>query len=165
MKLNDKYSTNLIDFFLIYITGYLIIMSSILSIQNPYSTKSPKYALFIFVFIGYCFYYVLSDTDSFIQRGSTKNFLITSAIVIILLRLIWIIPVPTLPYSDFESYNNFAIYIAKQFPAHLLFINYNERGFGYCFLLGMIYKLFGINLFIAKLLNVFLSALTEFFFI
>ncbi|WP_235283212.1 glycosyltransferase family 39 protein [Methanosarcina sp. 2.H.A.1B.4] len=86
--------------------------------------------------------------------------MIISVFVIILLRLIWILVVPTIPFSDFEVYHNFGIFISKQFPIHLLSIDYDARGFGYSFVLGIIYKIFGVSLFAAKLLNVFLSALT-----
>lgn len=163
MKINSVWSVNSIwsvygiDRVLVYVTGYLLLMSSISAIQN--FNNIPGYWIFIFGFVGFFFYYKISAIDCLIQRGSTKHFLILSLFVIILLRLIWIIKVPTVPYSDFEVYNNFAISIAKQFPVHVLSINYAERGFGYCFVLGMIYKIFGINLFIAKLLNVFFSAL------
>ena len=159
MKIDNILSAYRIDCILVYITGYILLMTSILSIQNYYYNIS-RYWIFVFGFIGYCLYYILSNTDSIIQRGSTKNFLIMSVFVIISLRLIWVITIPTLPYSDFEVYNNFAIYVAKQFPVHILSINYTERGFGYSFVLGIIYKIFGVNLFVAKLLNVFLSVLT-----
>lgn len=160
MGTNNLWSAYKIDSILVYIAGYIIFMSSILSLQNYFSIYVPKYWTFVFGFIGCCFYYILSDTDSFIQRGSTKNFLIISVFVIILLRFIWILIVPTIPFSDFEVYHNFGIFISKQFPAHLLSIDYDSRGFGYSFVLGIIYKIFGVNLFAAKLLNVFLSALT-----
>ncbi|KKH47058.1 hypothetical protein EO93_08900 [Methanosarcina sp. 1.H.A.2.2] len=160
MKINNTWSTYRIDHVLVYIIGYVFFISSILSIQNYYLINIPKYWIFVFGFIGCCFYYILSDTDSFIQKGSTKHFLIISVFVIILLRLIWILAVPTIPFSDFEVYNNFGILISEQFPAHLLSIDYDGRGFGYSFVLGIIYKIFGVNLFVAKLLNVFLSALT-----
>ena len=159
MKTNNIWSVYKMDHILVCIAGYILLMSSILSLQNYYSLNIPKYWIFVFGLIGCCFYYILSDTDSFIQRRSTKNFLIISVFVIILLRLIWILVVPTIPYSDFEVYNNFGILISKQFPTHLLSIDYGSRGFGYSFVLGIIYKIFGENLFIAKLLNVFLSAL------
>lgn len=160
MKTNNLWSIYKVDSIPVYIVGYLIFMSSILSLQNYFSIYIPKYWTFVFGLIGCCFYYILSDTDSFIQKGSTKNFLIVSLLVIILLRLIWILAVSTIPFSDFEGYHNFGIFISEQFPIHILSIDYDARGFGYSFVLGMIYKIFGVNLFSAKLLNVFLSALT-----
>lgn len=158
MKISNIWSVYRIDRILVYVTGYLLLISSVLAIQN--CNDIPRYWIFVFGFIGYCLYYNISTIDYIIQRGSTRSFLISSLFVIILLRLIWIIEIPTIPYSDFAVYNNFAISIAKQFPAHILSINCGERGFGYCFALGIIYKIFGINLFIAKLLNVLFSALT-----
>jgi len=159
MNINNR-SEYRIDRALIYITGYILFMGSILSIQSYHLINVPKYWIFVFGFIGCCFYYILSGADSLIQRGSTKRFLITSVFVIILLRLIWILSVPTIPFSDFEGYHNFGILISEQFPTHILSIDYDGRGFGYSFVLGIIYKIFGVNLFAAKLLNVFLSVLT-----
>ncbi len=160
MKVNNIWSAYRIDLFLVCITGYILFMGSILSVQSYHLINVPKYWIFVFGFIGCCFYYILSDTGSFIQKGSTKHFLIISVFLIILLRFIWILLVPTIPFSDFEVYNNFGISISEQFPTHILSIDYDGRGFGYSFVLGIIYKIFGINLFAAKLLNVFLSALT-----
>lgn len=82
-----------------------------------------------------------------------KNYYKNIAIIGVLLSLIWIIAVNTQPYSDFKYYND----LAKQIAGGGAWGDtYTEVG--YSIILGFVYKVFGVNLVVAKIFNLFLTA-------
>ncbi len=137
---------------LVRIVGFLLIVITSYALQNWSLVGLPRYWLFVAVLLSLVLTFLLRYTDSLVQRCSRWPFLLIAVSLVALLRLVWIIGVPTLPISDFESYNRSASAIAQgvfEFPKI-------HRG-GYPLLLGFVYRVFGTNLLTAKLFNVFLS--------
>jgi 4-amino-4-deoxy-L-arabinose transferase-like glycosyltransferase len=90
-----------------------------------------------------------------------KRLLYAILLAAFLLRLVWVLIIPTHPISDFQEYNRLAIGLV------------NGQGFvksdgsltayrapGYVFFLAGLYKFFGPNDFIARLANILLGVLT-----
>ncbi|OFI07747.1 hypothetical protein CLOACE_00950 [Clostridium acetireducens DSM 10703] len=73
-----------------------------------------------------------------------------------LLSIIWIGLVKAVPFSDFEYYNNLAINIAKGGSWGNTYTSV-----GYSIVLGLIYKIFGVNILWAKIFNVILAFLNN----
>jgi len=72
----------------------------------------------------------------------------------ILLSVIWVIMIDTKPFSDFQYYNN----IAKQVANGGQWGN-TYTSVGYPIVLGFVYKIFGDNLLVGKVFNIFLTFL------
>lgn len=141
---------------LAYISGILILFFSFLAVQNYGLLNIPKYWIFLGILLEIGATYILTSKN-FVTYGSTFRFLTISIGIIVILRLVWIIWVPTLPISDFEGYNVHAVEIATQIPSGLLSIDLGDKGFGYVFMLAIFYKIFGVHIIIAKILNIVLS--------
>jgi 4-amino-4-deoxy-L-arabinose transferase-like glycosyltransferase len=92
--------------------------------------------------------------------GNTSHPVFLSAVFIFYLatRLIWILTVPTLPVSDYASYNRLGIILSQGNPIYddvwELSRNLSVQPWGYPLLLGLFYAVFGPSLLVAKLLNV-----------
>ncbi|GLC32685.1 hypothetical protein [Clostridium omnivorum] len=88
----------------------------------------------------------------FTEYFKTKKYYLSLIALVFIISLIWIVTVNTQPFSDFSYYNDLAISIA----------NGGQWGdtyttVGYPIILGFIYKIFGANIFIAKIFNLILS--------
>lgn len=75
-----------------------------------------------------------------------------------LLGLLWICFVNTQPFSDFDYYNNLAKQIANGGPWGDTYTSV-----GYAIVLGLIYKIFGAHIFIAKVFNLLLTLVCNIF--
>jgi hypothetical protein len=91
----------------------------------------------------------------FIETLSTRTFLGCAVLGIVGVRLAWIAAADTLPASDFGFYHRAATQIAA---GDLRMPGVSEGGFP--LLLGLAYRLFGVDLMVAKTLNVVASAAT-----
>lgn len=69
-----------------------------------------------------------------------------------ILGILWISSINTIPFSDFDYYNNLATEIA-----HGGSVGDTYTSVGYAIILGYIYKLFGAKIIIAKIFNLLLS--------
>lgn len=87
------------------------------------------------------------------------NYYRVTAMIGVILSVIWIIFVNTQPYSDFAYYND----VAKQVASGGQWGN-TYTSVGYSIILGMIYKIFGSSLWTAKIFNIVLTALSYFIF-
>lgn len=83
-----------------------------------------------------------------------KNYYVYISLLGILLSVSWIIIVNTQPYSDFQYYNE----LAKEIANGGMWGN-TYTSVGYSIVLGFIYKIFGSYLIVAKIFNIFLTAL------
>ena len=144
---------------LVYIVGYLLLVAFSLALQHWSLSGLPKYWLFVAILLCFVFTYILAHPKSFIQRGSTRTFLVIATSIIILLRLIWILAIPTLPFSDFEFYNAFATQIVQQKSFEIESIAARMYSLGYPIVLAATYEIFGVHLMLAKLLNILFSVL------
>lgn len=92
----------------------------------------------------------------FIEYIKNKKFYLNIIALAFIVSLIWIITVNTQPFSDFDYYNQLATSIA----------NGGQWGdtyttVGYPIVIGLIYKIFGANIFIAKIFNLILSTINN----
>lgn len=92
----------------------------------------------------------------FIEFIKTKKYYLSVIAIAFIISLTWIITVNTQPFSDFSYYNELAASIA----------NGGQWGdtyttVGYPIVLGLIYKIFGANIFIAKIFNLILSTINN----
>ncbi|MCX7923489.1 MAG: glycosyltransferase family 39 protein [Clostridia bacterium] len=116
------------------------------------------YTIFFMGIILAFYYLFLKDK----LRIRPAHFIIGLCVLTFVPRFLWIVLVDTKPVSDFAFYNDYAINITKG-----LFKSYDKtclvfpHRFGYPFILSLIYKLFGINLFAGKIFNIFLSVCTS----
>ncbi|MFL0252220.1 hypothetical protein ACJDT4_17545 [Clostridium neuense] len=83
-----------------------------------------------------------------------KNYYRNITILGLLLSIVWIIMVNTQPYSDFKYYND----LAKQMASGGAWGD-TYTSVGYSIVLGFVYRIFGANLMVAKVFNIFLTAL------
>ena len=149
----------ILNLWLVYFTGFLILAASLFGLQNWSIVALPKYWLFLAILLGGIITWFLGHPDSPILRGSTRAFLLVWVSFAILLRFLWIIAIPTLPISDFDFYNSFAAQIAQNGQLSIVSITGQMYGWGYPLILAIFYKIFGVNLLLAKYLNVIFSAL------
>jgi 4-amino-4-deoxy-L-arabinose transferase-like glycosyltransferase len=92
---------------------------------------------------------------------SLRWLIITILITALILRIAWVLAIPTQPISDFKEFNRIAVSIAdgKGFVG----LDGKPTAYrppGYIFFLAGIYSLFGPNDFIARLVNALLGVLT-----
>jgi hypothetical protein len=85
-----------------------------------------------------------------------RKYYLSIIAIAFIISLTWIITVNTQPFSDFSYYNDLATSIA----------NGGQWGdtyttVGYPIVLGLIYKVFGANIFIAKIFNLILSTISN----
>lgn len=92
-----------------------------------------------------------------ISVGRTRDFLIATCMLILLLNVLWILAVPTVPYSDFDWFDSIAKSAAH---SHNLASAFSGKSPLYTLLLSSVYILFGDNLLAAKMLNVVLHIIT-----
>lgn len=78
----------------------------------------------------------------------------------ILLRILWIINVPTIPVSDFKLYYEGAASIVN--GTGYLIYGYPSayEPIGYPMFLAMLFKIFGVNVLIGKIANLFLASIS-----
>ncbi len=95
------------------------------------------------------------------KQNSHWIYMIGLTIIGIVLRVLWVLKIPTKPLFDFQTYQDIATNIYNH-QGHSLFGEpVAWQGMGYPTLLGYVYRIVGSNdLIIAKMLNVLLSSLT-----
>ena len=91
-----------------------------------------------------------------LEWPSRKCFLLILVIAFILSRLTWILLIPTLPVSDFATFDGLARSISTGKQINQVVLN----SLGYPALLGCLYAVFGIDLLVAKVMNITLGALS-----
>ena len=99
--------------------------------------------------------YLLMCGSLFIS--GTNTFLIMVCMIILSLNTLWILTVPTAPFSDFLSFDIIAKNAAH---SHSVASAFSGKTPLYTLLLSIIYMLFEDNLFVAKMLNVVLHIIT-----
>lgn len=103
--------------------------------------------------------WLLRYLSPFLEKLSSRVFLLAMLVIFAVSRLIWMIGVQTLPISDFNTYQYLAEILSRgglmQGPA-VDSIN----GWGYPLFLGLLYRIFGISLTAAKLANLVFGLLT-----
>ena len=103
------------------------------------------------------------------MHNKLLNFLINNLAFIIilslgiLLRILWIINIPTIPVSDFKLYYEGAASIAK--GSGYLIYGYPSayEPIGYSMFLALLFKIFGTNILIGKVANLFLASISLIF--
>jgi hypothetical protein len=90
-----------------------------------------------------------------------KWFLVTVALLFILSRVLWIAKIPTQPFSDFYYYDHLANILSTGKPIlGNLGIGYEIMSWGYPFILGIIYSIFGHSIWAVKIFNVLIGLCT-----
>jgi len=137
---------------LLGVSGGLLLVAAIGALQNWSLDPIPKHWFVGAGVLGILAALGLSHPASPIQRNSTTGFLIMVSSLLVMLRVDWVLLMPTLPVSDFLDYYNSAANIARgQFT-----VPYTQE-VGYPFLLSILFRIGGPSLVAAKLLNVVLS--------
>ncbi len=143
---------------LVCIAGILLLAASSFALQHWSIITPPKYWLSLAILLGCGLIYLLGHSTSLVQRGSTRTFLLICVSLIVLLRLFWILVVPTLPLSDFDFYNRFAAQIAQRGGFYISSTSLQMYEWGYPLVLAAAYTVFGVHLMLAKALNLMFSA-------
>jgi hypothetical protein len=145
----------------IYLTIFLLSCVTLCSIfvKTPAILKLNQLFIFIsvilIVIIFACLFYFLNKSDTTINK---TTFFLLLIVLTVLPRLIWVIFVGTVPASDFGHMHDFGVNASKgiftEYPSFYTFFPFK---FGYGFILGAIYKIFGVSVLAVKLFNVLLS--------
>ncbi|AKX96059.1 glycosyltransferase family 39 protein [Neomoorella thermoacetica] len=136
-----------------FLTLFSMILAAILAIIHL--AQLSRCWLIVSVFIAMIVAFILGNPHGIITRSSTKSFLYIMLVVTLLIRMIWIIMVPSLPVSDFAGYHFMALDMSQ-----LDFKHDTVQEVGYPVLLGILYAVFGGHVLVGKILNVTLSLLT-----
>lgn len=89
---------------------------------------------------------------------SARAFVLLTVILTLVPRLFWILAVGTAPFSDFLHMHNYGVAVAQgDFKNYVDFYTIFPFKFGFGFLVGGIYALFGPHPLVVPLFNVFLS--------
>ncbi len=94
-------------------------------------------------------------------RKINKNFYVIAVIALIslILRLVWILKVPTVPVSDFLQYHNGALSIINGTGYRIYGHISSYEPVGYSLFLAFIYSIFGSSFWVAKIANVIISCI------
>ena len=95
-----------------------------------------------------------------LQALPFRYYLLVLTLLTMGLRIVWVLLVPTTPYSDFMDYHQNAITISQLIPSHLDQINFGQRGLTFELMLGVLYKIAGSDPLVAKGANIILGVVT-----
>jgi len=89
---------------------------------------------------------------------SDRAFVLLAVILTLTPRLFWVLAVDTAPFSDFLHMHNYGVAVSRgDFTNYVDFYSCFPFKFGFGFLVGGLYALFGANPLVVQLFNVFLS--------
>ncbi len=141
----------------VILTAYIIILG--IFIRSPKSLGIPGYIMTVLSFIpayaGLVAYRYLRSRGLYISK---RAYIIAVLVLTAVPRLVWVILVPTEPFSDFLHFHNYAVNASKG-----MFREYFEQftvfpfKFGYGLFVALIYRIFGVSLSAVRYTNAFLS--------
>ena len=94
---------------------------------------------------------------------SGRTFALLTVILTLVPRLFWVLAVDTAPFSDFLHMHNYGVAVSRgDFTNYVDFYSCFPFKFGFGFLMGGLYALFGPSPLVVQLFNVFLSLVQVF---
>jgi 4-amino-4-deoxy-L-arabinose transferase-like glycosyltransferase len=123
---------------------------------------APKdYPAWVFALVGIGLIWLLKSRCNPLMTISSRRFFPLIIVLFVVLRVVWIYYIPTVPFSDFATYNNLAGILSKFKPfTHLDWRSLNETAWGYPVFLSLWFAIVGNDLLLAKLLNILLGVAT-----
>jgi 4-amino-4-deoxy-L-arabinose transferase-like glycosyltransferase len=145
-----------------YISCFLLVLIFIVAvfIKTPVLLKTSSASIYLLALAAittvFCVFCLIPKSRI---RLSRKAFLAILLAAVILPRLFWVGFVDTTPYSDFKHMHDFGAAVSQGiFNRYVRFYELFPFKFNYGFILGALYKVFGIHVLAVKLFNVLLSA-------
>lgn len=147
--------------FYIIVWGALVLFGLIVSISafksGPSTLRLPVYFGVFFILAAGLFIFILFRFN-FLNRISTKLFIILLVLSALIPRLIWVCYIRTEPYSDFLHIHNYAVNASNgDFKGFVNFYAVFPFKMSFGLVLAGLYSVFGADIIVAKLFNVIMS--------
>lgn len=139
------------------VVGLMLLAVVMAAVLNPSAASRPWYEYVGALLFGTALVLLFRNIERLLHGVSERVFLSVVIGLFLVSRLWWILSVPTLPYSDFNSYNLFAELLRQLEPIENLWKisrNLSVQPWGYPIALAIVYSIFGNALIVGKLLNV-----------